>query len=541
MLDFPPEYFEPEVRNGYFISEKMKRFRAATLEVFYLLDSIACEYGFTIYADFGTLLGAVRHGGFIPWDDDMDVSMLRSEYQAFLRILRDELPEGYVIYDHQGDNVPDNSKAFITNSEHIETSMDFLRTFHGCPFPTGIDIFPIDTVPDDKELWESQKALYNVVYDAAHRFDEYSREGSMEGYLQTIESFLNITIDRSKNVRRQLWVLSDRLAALSVQDKGEKLAYMADVITGGDEKIRDRKWYESSVRLDFENINISVPVGYSKILKTVYGDCMRAVRGGSRHDYPVYKLMDPDDIYLENPTVLNVVSYNSILTDREKVCNCGKPGTDKTYDETIPNIDVSNGDLHNLGAKVLFLIRDISKWEYSAELYSKEKEHGSNVTIVPLPFRYKINFDKSERNFADDTLETHRESIVLTDCEKNGFFEKTKMTKSDLMDAALYDIKSELPERVYIQDPFDGCSLTTEVDNNYFATNVRTYAGELIFVFPYDIEVMGRDDAMQKEMLRQYMSTPGVLLADKIVVRDEKVKDFFETFESLSEKIIEVV
>ena len=259
MLEFSPEYFEPEVKSGFFISEKMKRFRAATLEVFYLLDSIACEYGFTIYADFGTLLGVVRHGGFIPWDDDMDVSMLRSEYQDFMRILRDELPDGYVIYDHQGGNVPDNSKAFITNSVRIETSPEFMKTYHGCPFPTGIDIFPIDTVPDDSELWESQKALYNVVYDAAHRFDEYCREGSIEGYLQAIEQFLNLTIDRSGNVRQQLWVLSDRLAALSVEDKGGKLAYIADVITGGEGKIRDRKWYESSVRLDFENITISCP------------------------------------------------------------------------------------------------------------------------------------------------------------------------------------------------------------------------------------------------------------------------------------------
>ena len=503
MLEFSPEYFEPEVKNGYFISEKMKRFRAATLEVFYLLDSIACEYGFTIYADFGTLLGAVRHAGFIPWDDDMDVSMLRSEYQQFLKILPDALPEGFVIYDHQGTNVPDNSKAFITNSVRIEVEPDFIKTFHGCPFPTGIDIFPIDVVPDDAELWESQKALFNVVYDAAHHYDKYKDEGSLEGYLQAIEEFLNLTIDRTGDVKSFLWVLSDNLAALSVNDEGSRVAYIADVITGGDAKIRDRHWYDATVRLDFENITIAAPVGYTMLLKSIYGEYMRSYRGGSRHDYPVYKLMDPDKKFLERSFLKDLSKTDSVKYDqRESDLQTDQKNTARFFDE----------------GKVLFLIRDTSKWEYFERFYDLEKKSGKDIGIAVLPFRYKDEFGYPAGEWKTC-------SVGLPD----GL--PVKATDD-------YDLRDERPGRIYIQDPFDDHSLSTEVAEAFFAENIRPYASELIFVFPFDADVTGADDEMSGEMLRQYMDTPGVLLADRIAVGSERLCDLLHTFPGLEEKEI---
>ena len=197
---FPPEFFEPEVRSGYFVSEKMKRFWAASIEVLHTVKTIAEKHNLTLYADFGTLLGVIRHGGFIPWDDDIDVSMLRSEYDQLMRILPKELPPGYIVYDHLGNNVPNAPKAFVANSARIETSPSFLEHYHGCPLITGIDIFPIDTVPDDKGTWDTQRTLYNIVYDAALSYEKYRSEGIIDGYLDQIEELLNIKIARSGDI-----------------------------------------------------------------------------------------------------------------------------------------------------------------------------------------------------------------------------------------------------------------------------------------------------------------------------------------------------
>ena len=80
---FDDGYFREETREGFVIAENMKRAWAAQLEVLEEVKRVCGILGIEFFADWGTLLGAVRHHGFIPWDDDMDIAMLRKE--LFLR------------------------------------------------------------------------------------------------------------------------------------------------------------------------------------------------------------------------------------------------------------------------------------------------------------------------------------------------------------------------------------------------------------------------------------------------------------------------
>ena len=68
-------FFEREVRSGYEVSEKVKKIWAVELNLLEYFDNLCREYHLRYFADYGTLLGAVRHQGFIPWDDDIDVVM----------------------------------------------------------------------------------------------------------------------------------------------------------------------------------------------------------------------------------------------------------------------------------------------------------------------------------------------------------------------------------------------------------------------------------------------------------------------------------
>ena len=95
------DFFRDEVRNGFYIPTAIKQAWAAQLDVLDVVDGICRKHGIKYFADWGTLLGAVRHGGFVPWDDDLDIAMLRPDYKRFREVADDELPQGFVIHDFE--------------------------------------------------------------------------------------------------------------------------------------------------------------------------------------------------------------------------------------------------------------------------------------------------------------------------------------------------------------------------------------------------------------------------------------------------------
>ena len=77
---FDESYFEDEIRDGFYIPSMIKRSWAVALDVLSEVDRICQKYDIKYYAEWGTLLGAVRHAGFVPWDDDLDIAMQRNDY-----------------------------------------------------------------------------------------------------------------------------------------------------------------------------------------------------------------------------------------------------------------------------------------------------------------------------------------------------------------------------------------------------------------------------------------------------------------------------
>ena len=97
MLQFPEEYFEDEVRDGFYVPSMIKRAWATELDVLDEVDRICRKYNITYYAEWGTLLGAIRHAGYVPWDDDLDIGMRREDYVKFCKVAPGEFVEGYQI------------------------------------------------------------------------------------------------------------------------------------------------------------------------------------------------------------------------------------------------------------------------------------------------------------------------------------------------------------------------------------------------------------------------------------------------------------
>ena len=86
MLKEKPEFYKEEIRCGYTVDEKTKRVWAVQLEMLDEVERICKANGLKYFADSGTLIGAIRHEGYIPWDDDIDLVMLREDYDKFVQI-----------------------------------------------------------------------------------------------------------------------------------------------------------------------------------------------------------------------------------------------------------------------------------------------------------------------------------------------------------------------------------------------------------------------------------------------------------------------
>lgn len=155
--------------HGNRVNSETKEAQACLLEILKVIDHVCREHGLTYYLLCGSMLGAVRHGGFIPWDDDADVGMPRKDYETLLAHANEWLPEGYELVS--GERNP-RYPYFFARIQDARTTYILRRQFDfvgGLP----IDVYPIDgmTVGSWQRKWHylrlsiAKKLLYFCLVD----------------------------------------------------------------------------------------------------------------------------------------------------------------------------------------------------------------------------------------------------------------------------------------------------------------------------------------------------------------------------------------
>lgn len=270
MIEFEDNFFEEEWREGHLVKKKMKKVWAAEMEVLVEIDRICKKYSIPYFADSGTLLGAVRHQGFIPWDDDMDIAMKRKDYERFLQVAPAELPEGW--YVSSAAYVKDWKESFarVHNGRKISFAKEYLERFHGCPYMVGVDIFPLDQLPPEEEK-EMIHCILQVSYAAAVYLKEQDLQEAEEKILW-IEENCRQSFDRNKNMLNQIYVFIDTICKLYQTETETDLVQVVWWIHRNKPVFFAREWYEESILMPFENIYVPVPVNYQDVLKVLYGD-----------------------------------------------------------------------------------------------------------------------------------------------------------------------------------------------------------------------------------------------------------------------------
>lgn len=139
-------------------NDQLKKIQSIELELLCEIDSICRKNNITYTLGYGTLLGCIRHNGFIPWDDDIDICILRSDYERFKSICKTELSDKYFYQSHDTDK---NyyylwDKIRVNDTVFKETFVGKYDIHHGI----YIDIFPIDNVPNDRNRFKIQYIIY---------------------------------------------------------------------------------------------------------------------------------------------------------------------------------------------------------------------------------------------------------------------------------------------------------------------------------------------------------------------------------------------
>lgn len=186
-----------------------RKFHDAYVELLIFIDNVCNKYDIDYWLGYGTLLGAVRHGGFIPWDDDIDLAILRKDYNKLIEVLPEELAE-YDLKEHCGltlllENKKNYFKGFhsvydVQDKEGnymIDGKYNFLQIAWLKPF-VKIDVFPFDFIVDEKvaniqnKFPSAQYKFYNDMLDNKITFDQLDAVRREVGFTDSVtEKFSN--------------------------------------------------------------------------------------------------------------------------------------------------------------------------------------------------------------------------------------------------------------------------------------------------------------------------------------------------------------
>ena len=584
---FPDSYFEDEVRSGYYISPIMKCCWAAQIDVLLEIDRICRKYNIQYFAEWGTLLGTVRHGGFIPWDDDMDIAMKRIDYERFLKVAPKELPEGFEVMNYETvDNYWD-VMARVINTDFVNMEPDFLDRFHNCPYPSGIDIFPLDYVANNKGEEDIQRELVDMVKMVADTNGAgNATEEQLEFWLNMIEVSCNQKIDRKGNIKHQLYKILCRLYAMYSEEETDRIALVAQYLENGG-SVYPKECYADSMRVPFDIITIPVPIGYDHILKCKYGDYMKSVRSGGGHNYPYYEVHD--NFLEEKGFAFPKYQYPGNLQNRVK-----NPTFRQSLEQKVDLLGQIHGKLELLVSygqyeTVLTLLQELQNVAIAIG-NSIEKRAGQGTEIVASLEQYcEIVFElyqtlsqnavtdgKAVRAILDEMLQLVKESLEATPFKKEIVFMPYRANQwkaiesvwrsaceddecvvrvvpipyyyKSRMGAAIsdmhydgeqfpdyvpithfkeYNLENNHPDVIYIQNPHDQWNHALTVHSNYYSTKLWANTEELIYIPWFKLDEMRPDDGRALKTRKYYVPTPGVVNADKVIVQSEGMKQSY--------------
>lgn len=582
-ISFSPSFFEDEVRDGFYVPTMMKRYWACHLKVLSEISKICSKYSIRWFAMLGTLLGAVRHQGYIPWDDDLDICMMRRDYEKFIEVASDELPDGYVLFNVKQTKGFENYIGRVINHYSIDCGDEHMAEFMGCPYIAGVDIFVLDDVYDDDDLEKDRNRRVTDINKIRVLLDKgLTDDESIEGRLEEIENDNKTAICREDDLGWELAKLSDRIFAEHSSDSAEWVAVMWALIVSG-VGLYPKDIFRNIKQLRFENVYIPAPERYDELLTIMYGNYMVNKRGGATHNYPCYC---KEEKILADKLGCNPYRYTFSVKELQRVIRerGSKKGTDDLCTEILDTLEESGrlvqdlfvkGDmvvfrqlLESIQELTIFLgttmeeripesISVVSKLEEFCEFlyethespeddrvknlnlecehicdevrrFLKERKH--RILFLPATARWWDSMSSYYKLLSGD--ENKVISVLPVPYYLISPDGSTEMISGSddfpydvkTVPVTEYDFAHGYADEIVIQIPYDETSTVTRLPKFFYSDNLLHYADKLTYIPHLTPDSPDADDYKAITMLSVLIEQPAVLYADKIILNSEKMK-----------------
>lgn len=241
-------------------NDTMQKHKDVLLELFEEFDRVCKKHDIPYILFCGTALGAIRHKGFIPWDDDIDVSMLRHDYERFLEVAPKELKEQYYLQAEYSKHWPAHiSKLRKNNTTCLEKFHPKDKKMHQGIY---IDIFPCDNASDKEwicklQYYASRVVIAKTLFARGYETDSFIKKAFMLFCsLLPLKPFRNFAMRKKEGKSNRVHTF---------------LACTSRYKTG----IYKRSWFQDTMETDFEHLKATVSSHYDELLTTLYGDYMK--------------------------------------------------------------------------------------------------------------------------------------------------------------------------------------------------------------------------------------------------------------------------
>lgn len=297
-MQFPDIFFKEEVRCGYVVTEKLKKIWAIEIDLLNELLRVCKKHDIKVIVYAGTLLGAIRHKGMIPWDDDIDVALTRSEYEKLCEVAPEEFKHPYFFQNTQTD------KKYFCGYSRLRNSLTtgMIAGMKSADYNNGIyiDVFVLDGYIEDEKMLANQmrkKKLFERIVNS-YTFAFFTKNPIKICIKSIIYFILYFSFCKIVPYNKFI-VLYDSLLSKYNQET-DRLSLITHNMNFIPKYWLRKKDLENIVYVDFENIKVPVPRNFDSVLRHTYGNYMEyppVEQRGKWHEGIID--FDPDTPYKE--------------------------------------------------------------------------------------------------------------------------------------------------------------------------------------------------------------------------------------------------